>query len=206
MALATYSDLQASVATWLDRTDLTATIPDFIAMAEAAINRDLRHWRMVSRSTAAFDGRYTELPVDWLATIRLTMGNASQGYRALTLMAHDQMERDRASQGDTADVPRCYAHVGDEIEVWPSPNASLTGELTYYAKVPALTVSATTNWLLTNAPDAYLYGSLIASATYLHEDQRLAVWGNLFAGTIAKLNAESAAAATSGTLRIRPPR
>ena len=44
MALATYSDLKASVADFLNRTDLTSTIPDFIALAEADINShfDLR--------------------------------------------------------------------------------------------------------------------------------------------------------------------
>ena len=42
MALANYADLTASVANWLNRTDLTAIIPDFVAMAESDISRDLR--------------------------------------------------------------------------------------------------------------------------------------------------------------------
>ena len=35
MALANYSDLQASVASFLHRDDLTSEIPDFIKLAEA---------------------------------------------------------------------------------------------------------------------------------------------------------------------------
>ena len=42
MALSTYTELKASVADWLNRTDLTSVIPDFIALAEAQIERTLR--------------------------------------------------------------------------------------------------------------------------------------------------------------------
>jgi hypothetical protein len=35
----------------------------------------------------------------------------------------------------------------------------------YSQKVPALSDSATTNWLLTSHPDAYLFGTLTMSAT-----------------------------------------
>jgi hypothetical protein len=35
MAISTYSELQASIADWLNRTDLAAAFKDFIALAEA---------------------------------------------------------------------------------------------------------------------------------------------------------------------------
>ena len=204
MALATYSDLQASVASFLDRTDLTAMIPDFVTLAEANLARDVRHWRSISRATTAFDTRYTALPTDWLATIRVHLTNASQGYRALALMGTDEMERRRADTFDAAGVPGFYAHLGGEMEVWPTPNAAFTGELTYRAK-PAALATAGTNWLLTAAPDAYLYGTLLHSAPYLRDDPRLAVWAGLYADAVAKLNADGEAGEHSGTsLRLRP--
>ncbi len=207
MALATYSDLQAAIAATLNREDLTSVIPDFIALAEAGHARDIRHWRMEERSTATFDGRYTAIPDDWLGTIRLTMGNAAQGYRALALISADQMERERARGADTSGVPRFYAQTGGELEVWPSPGSSYTGELVYWQRVPALSDSATSNWLLTFAPDAYLYGALLHSAPYLASDARIAVWGGLYGAAVAALNGSSSAERMSGTsLRIRPPR
>ena len=42
MALATYSDLKTSIANWLDRSDLTDVIPDFIALAETRHKRDFK--------------------------------------------------------------------------------------------------------------------------------------------------------------------
>ena len=38
----TYSELLAKVAAWLNRTDLTGVIPDFVELAEERINRHLR--------------------------------------------------------------------------------------------------------------------------------------------------------------------
>ena len=42
MAINTYGTLQTAVANWLDRDDLSARIPEFIALSEAIFNRTLR--------------------------------------------------------------------------------------------------------------------------------------------------------------------
>ena len=42
MAIGTYAELKTAVANWLDRDDLTDRIPEFIALAEAKMNRNLR--------------------------------------------------------------------------------------------------------------------------------------------------------------------
>lgn len=48
MALSTLGELQASIADWLNREDLAATIPDFINLAEQRINRDVRSYAIES--------------------------------------------------------------------------------------------------------------------------------------------------------------
>ena len=52
MAIGTYAELQTAVANWLDRDDLTDRIPEFIALAEAKMNRNLRISLMENVSTA----------------------------------------------------------------------------------------------------------------------------------------------------------
>ena len=61
MAITTYAELKSSIANWLNRDDLTAVIPDFIALAEAQIARDIRHWRQEKRVTTSVNEQYENL-------------------------------------------------------------------------------------------------------------------------------------------------
>jgi hypothetical protein len=76
--------------------------------------------------------------------------------------------------------------------------------LTYYATIPALSVSNTTNWLLTDSPDLYLYGALLQAAPYLQDDQRISTWGTLYERCLndLKVSDERSRMATSA-LRMR---
>ena len=77
MALSTYAQLQTSIGDWLNRSDLTATIPDFIALAEAQIERTLRTRQMIVRDTLTFSTEYGSIPADFLETksLKLTSTN-----------------------------------------------------------------------------------------------------------------------------------
>ena len=197
MALDTYAGLQTAIAGFLNRDDLTAIIPDFIALAEAQIKRDVRHWRMTTTAALSITGQYVALPADWVETIRISTN--ANGYAPLRLVSVADMETMRGSSNDTGGIPQFYAHVGSNFEFYPSPDTTYTGEILYTAKVAALSISNTTNWLLTESPDAYLYGSLMHSAPYLVEDARIAVWGGLYAAAVKRLNDVSDAAKWSGT-------
>jgi hypothetical protein len=60
-------------------------------------------------------------------------------------------------------------------------------------------VSNTTNWLLTEAPDVYLYGALVHTAPYLKDDARIAIWESFFAQGIDNLNISSSDAKYGGS-------
>lgn len=191
-----YTDLQTNIAAFLNRDDLAATIPTFITLAEAQMARDIRHWRMEKRKTATFDEGLELLPDDWVETIRLTMGE-----KPMELASREEIARWKRRE-DTG-RPRFFAHIAGKLEVYPTPDAAYDGELLYMARIPALSPDNLTNWLLTEAPDAYLYGSLIQSAPYLVEDERAMVWGSLYAAAVQNLNTSSERARFSGPLRLR---
>ena len=177
MALANYSDLKSSIADFLNRDDLTSVIPDFITMAEARLNREVRNWRMENRATAEVDGQYSAIPADFLEPIRLHLETGD--YRTLELISQSEMQSRRMQSADTAGKPAYYALTQGEIEVYPTPDSTYNLEMNYYAKIPALSDSNTTNWVLDNFPDAYLYTSLTHSAPFLGEDARLQLWASL---------------------------
>jgi hypothetical protein len=100
--------------------------------------------------------------------------------------------------------PKFYAHVGETFELYPTPDQTYNIELVYYQSIPALSDSNTSNWLLTIAPDAYLYGALMQAAPYLGEDERVQVWNGLYVSAVSAINAVNERTRLSGTsLRMR---
>ncbi len=205
MALNTFTALKASVADFLNRDDLTAVIPDFISLAEAQINRDVRHWKMEARSSGqqSSGDEYMQIPADWVETIRLHL--TGTGTTVVNLVSRDSMADKRSAQEDTAGTPIMYTHADGQFQLYPTPSTDTDFELLYYQKVPSLS-SNSDNWLLLEAPDVYLYGALVHSAPYLAEDQRVAVWAQMYSAAVQRLNEVSEDARFSGSglkLKIR---
>ena len=202
MAISTYAELQSAIADFLDRDDLTSAIPTFIYAAEKQMEKEIRHPRMMRRSEGQIDSRYSPVPPTWLETIRLHI-SGTPSYR-LELTSLDDMLQLREQSGGGSGRPTHYAHFGENIEVYPNPDTEYNIELMYYEKLPVLSDSNTSNWLLEVAPEAYLYGALVHSAPYLKDDARIQVWGSLYAGAVAGVNKQADQARFGGSgLRMR---
>jgi hypothetical protein len=206
MAITNYTDLQTTIADFLNRDDLTSVIPTFIQLAEAQINREIRHWQMetrVSGQQSAGD-QYMQIPADWLETIRFHV--TDQGTSAITMTSRAAMADIRAKNEDASTVTTYYyCHADGQFELYPTPADTLNVELLYYQKIPDLATNST-NWLLTDAPDVYLYGALLHSAPYLAEDARVAVWAQMYSAAVQNVNSASEQARYSGsgmTLKVR---
>lgn len=199
MALTTYDELKASIADFLNRDDLTSVIPDFITMAEAEMQRRIRHWRQEKRSTAELDTQYSAIPADFLEVISFHI--SSGDYKSLELISRAQMQDRRYRSGDTSGKPAFYAITAGEIEVYPTPDGTYTAELYYYSRIPALSASNTSNWVLEYFPDAYLYNSLVHSAPYLKDDPRMQTWAALSTNAIDGINVESESSKFGGSGR-----
>jgi len=187
MSIANYSDLQAAVASWLNRGDLATNITDFITLAECQLNSDLDARAMESKTTlATVAGTNTvALPIDMLEMRRLqVLGSYNQ---PLSYRTPDEIGIDFAS--NTAGTPAVFTVIGANIELAPVPDAVYSLELTYQQRLPALSVSNPTNWLLTSWPNAYLYASLLAATPFIMNDARLSVWAQLYSQAIEGINA-----------------
>jgi hypothetical protein len=180
--ISTYTDLQSAVTEYLARdqdTTLVARIPTFIQLAEAKFNRSLFVRQMETRATALTDINSSEpefisLPADFQSMRRIRLSSVS-GKPHLGFKSGTQLDEYRTSSGDVTGEPLYFTIFGDEIELAPTPDGAYTIEMVYRQKIPAL-ASNSTNWLLTLAPDLYLYGALLESAPYIKEDGRIQVW------------------------------
>lgn len=201
MSLANFTDLKAAVANWLNRSDLTAVIPDFIALAEVRFNRELRLNAQDTVTTGTLSGQIVPLPSDLIDLKRITV-TANGAERDLKYVSPEDFENYAANSGR----PFVYTSMTNNFAVAPGPDGSYPYAIYYSAKFPAL-ATAGTNWLMTNAPDVYLYGALIEASPYLREDSRIAVWAQAYANAIAALREQDENMRyPNANLAIRPER
>jgi hypothetical protein len=189
-----YASLQSAVTEYLARdqdTALIGRIPTFIQLAEAKFNRELFVRQMEQRATAltnvaASEPEYISLPSDFQSMRRVRLSSVS-GKPSLEFKSGTQIDEYRFGTGNVAGQPRYFTVFGDEIELAPTPDAAYTIEMVYRRNIPPLAASDP-NWLLTLAPDLYLYGALLESAPYIKEDGRIQTWGLGFTTALNGLN------------------
>jgi hypothetical protein len=194
MALSNYTELQASVASWMNRTDLATQIPDFIAIAESRINAEVRLREAVTASTLTTVSGNQEitLPTDWCEFVSVSINDVPLEYYPANTI------RERATES-SAGAPMMYSVEGDSMLLSPTPGDTVyTVDIKYYAKIPALTASAT-NWLLTKYPMIYLYGALVSGYQFLLNNERADYYGLLYTQAKDLAKATDNRARTSGS-------
>ena len=202
MAISNFTELQTAVSNWLDRSDLSDRIPEFITLAEANMNRLLRIRLMEGRYTASTvkGQRNYALPTDYRQMRALRIN--SDPIRVLQYLTPQNM--DSVWAGSYTGTPIAYTIVANDIRLGPSPDSVLELDIDYYRAVTPLSGTTATTTMLTQNPDIYLYGALMASAPFLMDDQKIAVWGALFDKAVGNLESQDARDRHSGSaLQIR---
>jgi hypothetical protein len=205
MALSNYSELQSSIANWLNRSDLTTEITgDFIVLTEKDFNSKLRIRKMVeSDSSFSINAETVALPSGFLQVRDLFILSGGTKY-ALTYMTPPQMDQIKGSS--TSGMPVAYTIIGDNFRFAPTPDTTYTGTLNYYKSFDPLSDSNTTNYILTNHPAIYLYGSLYHAANFLGgvEPARLQQWQGMYTTALERLERNDREDQFSGSpLQIR---
>ena len=182
MAIGTYAELQTAVANWLDRDDLTDRIPEFIALAEAKMNRVLRISLMENISTALSTvGGQRDYPLPAGFTGMKEFHLTTNPLTPLSYLTPEMMNRLWA--GSTSGKPRAFTLFSDagvrKIRLGPSPDVVYTTSMLYLKKIDNLSVSNPTETMLTENPDIYLYGALLEAEPFLMNDARIGTWASL---------------------------
>jgi hypothetical protein len=197
----TYTTLLAEVASYLSRADLTSTIPTFVQLAQARINRDVRCREMITKSASfSITGEYVNLPSDFLEVKHFYL-NASPRKTLAALDAEGMTDLYPSSDSE----PRYFSVEGAQFRFSPAPSATVTATLIYYAKpVTLATTTAETNVLFpTVAPDLYLYASLLEAESFIQNDPRLAVWAEAYQRGVEALNSSARGSRHGGPLMTR---
>ena len=185
MSITNYADLQATIASYLARTDLTVQIPDFIQLAETRLRRELRIRQMlkvVTTTTTSGDGT-VELPFDFLQMRDLHLN--TNPVQTIEYVSPSNFYRNTFSS--TIGLPRQYTVLGQEFQFAPQPDSDYELQMLYYAAPSYLSSTNTSNVFLVNCPDLLLYGALGEASPYLMDDDRLGTWASMYDRGLAAL-------------------
>ncbi len=194
MSIALYSELQTAIANLINRDDLTSRIPEWVAAAETRIHygsmeapyqSDPLRIRAMEESvyTTISDGS-VQLPTRFLQARRLY--TAGDNGRKLNFLDPDEFWNRYTRT--TSGVPVHFSLEGENLLIGPTPNGSYTAELLYYEAFAALSASTDTNWLLQNAPYAYVHGAAIEGFRYLRNFTAMGDSHSAFCGIVNALN------------------
>lgn len=156
MAISTYSELKTAVADWLHRSDLTSQVSTFVSLCEAKIARDLRCRAMEESATGTLSATTLAIPSGFLEVRRVILNDIVQEYVLPSVWY--QMREETGQR---------YTILGTDFVFQSS---SYTYQIDYYKAFTAFSSNSDTNWLLTNNPDVYLFGTLAEAATFIGKD------------------------------------
>jgi hypothetical protein len=155
-ALADYLDLRFAVGDHVGNRSLSDVMPRLVQQAETYLNKELRTRQQVTYATLTFANGAAPLPADFLEII--TVFDAFNNPMRATQLADQRRIGSMWSK---------YSIDGTNINV---NGYSGDRDIQYYAKLPTLTTSpTTTNWLLAEYPDVYLYAVGLEAAKFLKD-------------------------------------
>ena len=205
MSIANYGDLKTAVASYLNRSDLTSYIPDFIRLGERRISYGsdmpnpsvpVRIPAMQNQTTGTISSSTIAFPTGFLEPIVVAAVSGSETWtldyaspQAFTLLSNDAGE------------PTVYTYLGNSIQTAGTGAADYS--LDYYKAFTALSADADTNWLLTNAPDVYLFAALVESAPFIGDMEMIVAWSGMYRSIVSALN-RSTMKPSGGSMIVRP--
>lgn len=194
--IANYGDLKALLSEWLGRTGdttLDGRADTFIQLFEAEFTSDpeMRTYEMEEIDTHTITAAASALPSGFLEMIRLQITSvANTPNRVLEYVTPQRAAiLDAQQASNSAGIVRYYTVLASQIFLCPQrwfPTGA-TLEMAYYKFAPLATASGGVNWLLTNYPNLYLYGSLMQAAAYIDDKNTVAQWAAGMTAAIAKL-------------------
>jgi hypothetical protein len=191
-----YASLKAEIVSESHRTDLTAKLPDFIQRTEREMARLLPLRAFETTVTGTSTGTIT-LPADFDQVELLVLNTNGREYPM------DYTSPNGVSAYVSGN-PNRYTLLNGVIRFIAPTGGEYT--LNYLRKLVPLSDAAPTNFIVTEHPDAYLYGAMVQVAMYEQDDTKLGKYAplfNLVMNQIASQDARKRLPAAGG-LQIKP--
>lgn len=193
-----YTTLQTAVGDYLARSDLTTFLPNFVQNWEERFYRDSSNWYpdMEVALNVTISGGVAALPTGYLGLVQAYIDGTGAQLKRVNL---DQLYA-RYPRGLSSGHPLYIARNRNQFEFGPEPDGTYTVLGTYYRKPDTLRADGDgVNWLITNAPDLCLYGSLLEAEPFLKNDSRIPVWQSFYNDSLAAFRSQHIGEMHSGS-------
>jgi len=166
----TWTALKTSLANWIDRDDLSTTeIPEAIALFERRAQRLVFAPEREAALSLSASARSVALPSDFWGIKNGPYVDAATDV-LLERLTVSQLIDDYPD--GTTGTPCHFAIDGENMLLGPTPTATTSIKGTYWQAIPVLSGSNATNWLLTDHPDVYMWGSLAELHSLMGDEAR----------------------------------
>jgi hypothetical protein len=176
--ITTYSSLNTAVGDWLARSSASLDVPSFIQNWESKFYRNPKNWgrSMEASFAGTIASSVLAVPSDYLG-LKYAYVNASPASR-LDRASLNQLYGSYPRSSSTG-RPRMIARDLENFVFGPAPDSDYAIAGVYYAKPTVMrsyAADAAAHWIIVNAPDLALYGSLLEASPFLRNDARIGVW------------------------------
>lgn len=187
-----YGELKTQIGDFHNHSSVTSKVGDFVTLASASIRRDVRVSAMESLTTGTLSSGVLTLPSGYLDARQLVVGGNPYEY-----VTSDQY------QIETSDNTQewHYTRIGNTLRVVSGGSSSYS--LLYYDDFADFSADTDTNWVLTYAPDVYLFCALKFAAVYMKDANAASGYEALYQDAKNKANGADKAGRLSSRSRIR---
>ena len=180
-AIETYAGLQTYIADVLDRGDLADKIPTFIRLCEYRMERLMPHIKREKVLILTATGESVVLPSDFTEMIAAHL--VRDPVQILQVLSPASLREGYHGSG----TPIGYSIGNGVMRLGPQPDGEYQISITYLSGLPKLSNADSSNWILENNADAYVYGALVQAEAYLSNDERIGLWRAAFDGAIGEI-------------------
>ena len=197
MSITTFAELQTAVGARFNRSDMTSVLPEFIASAEVDINARLSLdpvRPMMTGTSGTISAETLAMPANLINVIYLEISDGTTTWEVPYYAPENVSQLQPLSDafinqvdtlfGVSTSPIRAYTIIGSDFRFFPVPASSVTYSLRYWLKVPALSVSNTTNWLLTAHHTAYLYGAMAHACVWTGDFENVEGYQSAFSAAM----------------------
>ncbi|HET9868391.1 MAG TPA: hypothetical protein VFQ06_13925 [Nitrospira sp.] len=184
-AVTSYTTLKTAVQNWIARGDVATYADELIQQWEEDFLRNPRNWGrwMETALSSAISSSVIAVPAAYLG-LKYAYINGSPASR-LDRVSLNQLYGSYPRGGGTG-RPRWIARDVTNFVFGPAPDSDYTVKGVYWAKPTALRsystggADAAAHWIILNAPDLALYGSLLQASPFFRNDARVALWQTFY--------------------------